>query len=56
VAAFCFPGPTVILVAFGSERTLRDHCKSIASDLKRHFAAINCRIAKGSFALLASHV
>jgi len=34
----------------GDKRTLPGHCNSVARDPKRAFAAINCRIAKGSFA------
>jgi hypothetical protein len=33
----------------GVKRTPRDHRKSVAPDPERHFAAINCRIAKGLF-------
>jgi len=35
----------------GEKRTLRDHHKSVVPDPKRRFAAINCRIAKGTLAL-----
>jgi hypothetical protein len=33
----------------GAKRTSRGHSKSVAPDPKRHFAAVICRTAKGSF-------
>ena len=33
----------------GEERTWRRHRKSVVRDPKRHFATVNCRIAKGLF-------
>ena len=32
----------------GAKRTLSSHRKSVAPDPSRHFAALNCRSAKGS--------
>jgi hypothetical protein len=42
-------GVATLCMKLRDERTSREHRGSVENDPKRHFATVNCRIAKGSF-------